>query len=462
MVEPLAFHGSLIHSVSPTSVEILQDALLITGADGKITYCRAGISAEDVPKVLTEQSSGPSSPTVQYLSRYDFLIPGLIDTHNHAPQFPQRGLGQGLHILDWLSQLTFPNEAKFADTAYARRMYERCVGCFLRQGITTASYYGSLHGEATKMLAEICLEKGQRALVGKCNMNRNSPDYYIDASADESLRVTKDFISHVRSLDPNGSLVKPIITPRFAISCTDDLLTGLGKLATHNPDLPIQTHFNEAQQEIDATLSMFPAFTNEADLYEHFQLLTPRSILAHCTIMDDTNGFNKLCRSGAGVAHCPIANTTIGGGFMAAPIRRFLSQSVNVGLGTDSGGGFSSSILDAMRQAIIVSNAREAQKPAEKALSLDEVFYLATLGGASVCGVDGKVGSFELGKEFDAVVVRPNMIVSGDASSEIRNTGGVMTPIEEGDNVRAVFEKFIVSGDDRNIAEVYVKGRRVK
>lgn len=462
MAAALVVHGSLIHCLSPTSVEILEDALLITDSDGKITYCRAGIPTEKIPEILIEQYSGSTPPAVQYLSRHDFLIPGLIDTHNHAPQFPQRGLGQGLHILDWLSQLTFPNEAKFADTAYARRMYEQCVDCFLRQGITTASYYGSLHGEATKILADICLKKGQRALVGKCNMNRNSPEYYIDASTDESLRVTRDFISHVRSLDPVASLVKPIITPRFAISCTDDLLTGLGEIATSNPDLPIQTHFNEAQQEIDATLSMFPGFTNEADLYEHFQLLTPRSILAHCTIMDDTEGFNKLCRSGAGVAHCPIANTTIGGGFMAAPIRRFLDQGVNVGLGTDSGGGFSSSILDAMRQAIIVSNAREAQNPGEKALSLDEVFYLATLGGARVCGVDSKVGNLEVGKEFDAVVVQPNMIVSSEASDDVRNTGGVMTPVEEDDTVRTVFEKFIVSGDDRNIAQVYVKGRRVK
>lgn len=462
MVEPLAFHGNLIHSVSPASVQILQNALLITDAHGKIIHCQSDTSAENVQQVLTEKCPGIPPSTVRYLSPHDFLIPGLVDTHNHAPQFPQRGLGQGLHILDWLSQLTFPNEAKFADVAYARRTYERCVDCFLKQGVTTASYYGSLHGEATKILAEICLEKGQRALVGKCNMNRNSPDYYIDASTEDSLLVTQDFISHVRSLDRDGSLVKPIITPRFAISCTDDLLTGLGELSTRNPDLPIQTHFNEAQQEIDATLSMFPDFANEADLYDHFQLLTPRSILAHCTIMDDVDAFNKVCQSGAGVAHCPIANTTIGGGFMAAPIRRFLSKGVNVGLGTDSGGGFSSSILDAMRQAIIVSNAREAQNSEEKALSLDEIFHLATLGGARVCGVGTKVGNFEVGKEFDAIVVRPNMITTRDASTVIRDVNGIMTPVEDDDSIRTVFEKFLVSGDDRNIAEVYVRGRRVK
>lgn len=462
MPQPLAFHGTMLHSTSISTVEILRETLLTTDAEGIITGCQPGIAAKDVPRKIANDSLDIAPSNIQYLSKYDFLIPGFVDTHNHAPQFPQRGLGQGLHILNWLNQLTFPNEAKFADVAYARRMYERCVDCFLKQGITTASYYGSLHGEATKVLAEICLTKGQRALVGKCNMNRNSPDYYTDSSTEESLRVTEDFISHVRTLDPDGSLLRPIITPRFAISCTDDLLTGLGELASANQDIPIQTHFNEAQQEIDATLSLFPAFANEADLYDHFQLLTSRSILAHCTIMDDVPGFDKVCQSGAGVAHCPIANTTIGGGFMAAPIRRFLNNNVNVGLGTDSGGGFSSSILDAMRQGLIVSNAREAQNSAETALTLDEVFYLATLGGARVCGVGHKVGNFTVGKELDAIVVRPNMITSSNALNVLRDDDGIMTAVEADDDVRTVFEKFLVSGDDRNIAQVYVRGRQVK
>ena len=463
---PLAFHGTLIHAKTIDKIEILQDALIVVDEDGTIISCQANISTDSVPQAISQITSKvgitvhPSS--INHLAHPDFLIPGLIDTHNHAPQYPQRGLGQGLHILNWLDQLTFPNESKFADVNYAHRIYERCVEGFLKQGVTTASYYGSLHGPATKILAEICLRKGQRALVGKCNMNRNAPAFYVEGSVEESLQQTEEFIRHVQELDGKGELVRPILTPRFAISCEDELLAGLGKLAKQHPDMPIQTHFNEAQQEIDATLSLFPAFTNEADLYDHFGLLTPRTILAHCTIMTSESEFAKLAALGCGVAHCPIANTTIGGGFMAAPIRAFLNRGIDVGLGTDSGGGFSSSILDALRQAFIVSNAREVESKGNyKALSLDELFYLATLGGARVCGLGEKVGSFEAGKQFDAVVVRPNELVTREGKV-VRHEDGVMTMVEEGDSVRTIWEKFLVAGDDRNIQRVYVKGRLVR
>ncbi|KAJ3509131.1 hypothetical protein NM208_g15711 [Fusarium decemcellulare] len=320
----------------------------------------------------------------------------------------------------------------------------------LRQGVTTASYYSSLHGDATCVLADTCLAKGQRAFVGKCNMNRNSPDFYRDASTEESLSETQRCIQHIRSIDPKGDLIKHVLTPRFAISCEPDLLRGLGAIATDNPDLPIQTHFNEAQQEIDATLSLFPDFDNEADLYAHYKLLTPRSILAHCTIMTPSET-EKLKAYECGVAHCPTANMTVGGGFMAAPIRDFLRRSIKVGLGTDSGGGFSSSILDSMRHALIASFAKEAEtKGADRGLSLEEVFYLATMGGANVMGLGGEIGNFEIGKQFDAIVV--------DMGSSRK---GVNAPVEEENSTRTVFDKFLMTGDDRNIVQVYVKGRKV-
>jgi len=301
-------------------------------------------------------------------------------------------------------------------------------------------------------LANICNEKGQRALVGKCNMNRNAPDYYRDESVEESLKVTEEVISHIRNLDPKGELLQPILTPRFAISCEDELLEGLGKMAKDDPTLRIQTHFNEAESEKEATLDLFPNFKNEADLYESFGLLNERSILAHCTIMDDYE-MGRMETLKCGVAHCPIANTTVGGGFMAAPIRAFLNRGIKVGLGTDSGGGFSSSILDAIRQAFIVGNARHwITKGAEERLNLQELFYLATLGGARVVGLEDKIGNFEVGKEFDALVV--------DCVSE--DCKGAVTLIEETDNLETLWEKFLVSGDDRNILEVYVKGRLIK
>ncbi|ELR10478.1 hypothetical protein VC83_01814 [Pseudogymnoascus destructans] len=271
--------------------------------------------------------------------------------------------------------------------------------------VTTACYYGSLHGGATKILADICVEKSQRAFIGKCNTGQNNPAYYTDASADESLRVTEDFISHVRSRDPTFSQITPIITPRFAISCTRELLNGLGKIAAENAGLPIQTHFNEAESEIAVTLSLFPEFENEADLYAYFGLLTDRTVLTHCCHMTPYE-MDRLDALNCGVAHCPIANTTVGGGFMAAPIREFLRRDIKVGLWTDSGGGFSSSILDAMWQEFIVSNTRDMMtKGEDKSLSLEECFYMATLGGARVCGIEQESGNFAIGKLFDELHV---------------------------------------------------------
>ncbi|KAH8648614.1 hypothetical protein BX600DRAFT_475545 [Xylariales sp. PMI_506] len=445
---PLVFHGTVIHSLLPAELAIVEDALLIVSADGIIERLDADVPSAKVPEVL---SSLGISHEVRYLSRDQFIIPGFVDTHNHAPQYGQRGLGQSMHILDWLDKVTFPNEARFKDPAHARRVYSSCVDGFLKQGITTASYYGSLHADATNILADLCLEKGQRAFVGKCNMNRNAPDYYRDATVESSLEDTEKCIAHIRGIDPEGKLLKHVLTPRFAITCDPELLSGLGLIAAKNPDLPIQTHFNEAEQEMSFTKTLFPQFENEVDLYHEYGLLTQRSILAHCCYMSDYE-MDRLKELRCGVAHCPISNMTVGGGFMAAPVRDFLRRGIKVGLGTDSGGGFSSSILDAMRQALVASNAREVQSAGrDKGLEIAELFFLATLGGAQVCCLDDKVGNFAVGKEFDGLVI--------DSSA---SGGGVMTMTEEWDSLRTTFDKFIMTGDDRNIQEVYVRGRQVK
>ncbi|OAQ59235.1 amidohydrolase family domain-containing protein [Pochonia chlamydosporia 170] len=445
-----AFHGIIIHSTSLHSLTILENALLVVNPSGQIASLEASIPPDQVPTKLASLNPRPGCP-VTYMPRGQFLIPGFVDTHHHAPQWLHRGQGQGLHILEWLDQVAFPNEARFQDASHAERVYSDVVCGMLRQGVTTASYYGSKHGEATKILADICLSRGQRALVGKCNMSRNAPDYYRDKDEDESLQVTLDCINHIKTIDPRGELVRHVLTPRFAICCEAKLLSGLGDIAKKYPDMPIQTHFNESEQEKNATLTLFPEFTNEADLYQHFGLLNERSILAHCTIMTDYET-KRLAQLKCGVAHCPTANMTIGGGFMAAPVKEFLRNGIKVGLGTDSGGGYSSSMLNAMQHSLVASFARDYldTRDGRAAVSFEEVFHMATLGGAQVVGFDAEVGNFEQGKEFDALVV-----------DVTREAGGVNAPLEDDDSVRTILEKFVMTGDDRNIRSVFVKGRRV-
>ena len=301
------YHGTLIHAPAPSTISILPSALVVVSPEGKITHIIPNIPSGNLETLIRNMKIPTTGdPDIITLPPNGFLIPGFIDTHNHAPQWLQRGLGQGMHILDWLSSITFPNEAKFAKPGYATKAFDLLVKGMLQQGVTTACYYSSLHGSATRILAEICLRKGQRAFVGKCNMDRDSPDYYRESSAQESLRATEECISHISSLDPSGKFIRPVLTPRFAISCTDELLEGLGQIAKARPDMAIQTHFCEAQQEIDYTLSLFPQFKNEADLYSHFNLLTHTSILAHCTILTPYE-LQELEKRKCGVAHCPTA-----------------------------------------------------------------------------------------------------------------------------------------------------------
>ncbi|KAJ5758479.1 Amidohydrolase 1 [Penicillium odoratum] len=446
---PIAFHGTVIHSRRLNELEILENCFLLVDKAGKIQTLQAGVDPNEINSIISDLGYTPDVFPIKYLQRGQFLCPGFVDTHNHAPQWTQRGIGRGKTLMEWLNNVTFAHEAKFADAEYAKRTYSSCVSGFLRHGITTASYYGSLHGEATQILADICLEKGQRALVGKCNMNRNSPEWYRDASVEDSLHQTQELIQHIQTIDPDNKLVRPIITPRFAISCEPDLLSGLGSLAKEHPDTPIQTHFNEAKGEMMLTKELFPQFRNEVELYKSYELLTDRTILAHCIYLEEEE-IEALRELRCGVAHCPISNTTMDF-FMAAPIREYLRRGIKVGLGTDSGGGHSASMLDSMRQAFVVSIARQdATDGQDPALSMAEGFYLATLGGAQVCGLDEKIGNFAVGKEFDALEVHCD------------DNLGIMTPVEDDDSISTIFEKWIMTGDDRNIAKVYVCGRSVK
>jgi guanine deaminase len=197
------------------------------------------------------------------------------------------------------------------------------------------------------------------------------------------------------------------------------------------------------------TKQLYPAFRTEAELYDHFGLLTSKTILAHAIYPEDSE-IVRIAEIGCGIAHCPIPNISMGT-FMVAPVREYLRRGIAVGLGTDSGGGYSSSMLEVMKAAFMVSTARHTlTEGKDEILSLDEGFYLSTVGGARVLGLDDRIGRFAVGMEFDACLV--------DASVE----GGVMAPIETEDGIRGVWEKWLMTGDDRNIVRVWVKGRMVK
>ncbi|KAI8920094.1 guanine deaminase [Powellomyces hirtus] len=460
------FVGTIVHSRSLTELEILSPGVLGVTACGKVAFLESLSSDSDRDASITKilQAHGSEKAHVRKLSPHTLLLPGLIDTHVHAPQYAFTGTGYTLPLLNWLEKYTFPQEKRFASTTHAETLYPKAVSRSLRCGTTTAAWYGTLHVPATKILAQTCARLGQRAFVGKVCMDRNGGDGYVEENAADSLQTTQEFLDSFEKIESDR--VKPIITPRFAISCTPELLRGLGDMAEKN-SLPIQTHCSENAAECAFVQELFPESKNYVDVYAQHNLLNPRTILAHCVHLSDAER-KALRKSGAGVSHCPVSNFGLDSG--ACDVRALLDEQCKVGLGTDVAGGWSMSIVEAMRSAIIASRVvgfgkREVAKIqdghtiAHKTLSLAEVFYLATLGGAELLNIQHSTGNFMRGKEFDALVVDLDASTIGQGGKEELGTRTV--EVFDHDDAAAMLEKFVFVSDDRNIREVYVAGSKV-
>lgn len=331
------------------------------------------------------------------------------------------------------------------DAGRAKEVYSRIVAQTMRQGTTLACYYSSIHAEATNILADLCLAAGQRALIGKCNMDNLSPDHYRESCGD-SIEATKACIQHVRRIDPIGEQLTYCITPRFAPSCSRELMRGLGDLAAAER-LPIQTHISENKAELEMVKGMFPECSSYTNIYDKYGLLTQRTILAHAIYLAQDE-LDLVKSKGAGISHCPASNTAISSG--ECPVREILDMDISIGLGTDMSGGYTASILDAAKLACSVSRHRVIHSGRkELMLGVPEVLYMATLGGARVCNLQSKLGNFTSGKFFDALVIDLGRHRNGRVD------------IFDGESDQTAIEKWVFNGDDRNIARVYVSGRIV-
>lgn len=282
------------------------------------------------------------------------------------------------------------------------------------------------------------------------------PSYYRDETVETGLAATKATIRHIHGLDPEGEVINPILTPRFAPSCTRDSLTHLaGLAASHSPSLRIQTHISENKSEIELVRSVFPECSSYADVYEHYGLLTPRTILAHGVHL--TAAEQALIRSrGAKVSHCPASNSALGSGL--CPVRTLVDGGITVGLGTDVSGGYSPSILEQVRQACLVSRLlKHTPQPGDldgrENLSVEEGLYLATRGGAAVVDMADEIGGFDLGMRFDAQLVELGPArdgASGDSASRVDVFGW--------ESWGEKIHKWVWCGDDRNVRSVWVNG----
>ncbi|CAM9679723.1 unnamed protein product [Sphacelaria rigidula] len=365
-----------------------------------------------------------------------------------------------LPLLQWLETYTFPVEARFKNTTFARKVYEKAVRRHLMYGSTTCSYFATVHLEATKVLVDVIRGLGQRAFVGKVSMDRNAPDYLVEATSD-AKRDVEEFVKFA-SDELDDSLITPVVTPRFVPACTAELLEFLGDVS-RKYDVPVQSHLSESPAEIEWVKQLHPECDSYTSVYERYGLLHERSYFAHCIHCTDEER-ERMLNLKAAVVHCPSSNFMLSSG--VANVRRYLTEGIKVGLGTDVAGGHSCSMLDCIRQTLIATNVCGLQPDEDgnmwNPLSFQEAFHLATMGGAEALGLDGVVGNFEIGKQFDALVVNPS---PGTGGEDVDGENPPQAPFdvfpELGEGMQAAFEKFIFLGDDRNIERVFVAGNRV-
>lgn len=284
-------------------------------------------------------------------------------------------------------------------------------------------------------------------------MDRLSPEDYRDESTEAAVEASKACIEHIKTLDPEYDLLTPIITPRFAPSCTLETLRALGKLH-HEAGVPAQTHISENPSECKLVAELFPECKSYAHVYDSTSLLTSRMILAHAIHLSEEE--RKLIKArGAKISHCPTSNTSLTSG--RAKVRRFLDEGITVGLGTDVSGGYTASILSEAREAVMVSRHVAMDEGDEAKLSVAEALFLATRGGAKVVGLEDRIGGFEVGKDWDAQMVMFDPVgetVGLDPKAGVVDVFG-------GESWEDKVEKWLYCGDDRNTHAVWVKGRLV-
>lgn len=332
---------------------------------------------------------------------YDYqdklILPGMSDLHAHASQYPYRGVGSDKELIEWLSRYAYPTESRYQDLSYAEKSYEVFTEHLRKSYTTRITVFTTIHKEASLLLMKKMEEKGLAGYVGLVNIDQNAPDYYRHKDATESLRVTREFLEEAKEY----SLVKPIITPRFAPSCDEELLKGLGQLAEEY-SLPVQSHLDETISEVAWVKELFPNYESYTDVYYKNHLFgnPSKTVMAHC-IWNTDEEIKRLKDNGVYVAHCPECNFNLMSGI--APIRKYLDNGIHVGLGSDVSGGTSLDLTLQVREAMHASKMRSRYLAKdEKPLSLVDAFYLATLGGGSFFG---KVGSFLEGYQADILVI---------------------------------------------------------
>ena len=360
------------------------------------------------------------------------ILPSFCDMHLHAPQYPMLGIGMDLPLIDWLNTYTFPTEAHFADKEVARRVYSVLAKELIQKGTTRVAMFSSLHTDATIILMEELEKAGVVGYVGKVNMDRNG-GVNLQETTEESINETIRFIKESKKFKH----LKPIITPRFTPSCTNELMEALGRIA-RDYNLPIQSHLSENVGEIAWVKELHPDTTNYYESYEKYGLWNNRTLMAHC-VHSNEKELSAIKDAGVAVVHCPSSNENLTSGY--ARVRKMLDMGIAVYLGSDIAGGDHLSMFDNVAAAIRASKARmKMDEDNTPFLNVEEAFYLATTAPASFFGDK----TFEKGAPLHAIVL------TDDNLPTVRKL-----------SVKERFERAIYRQEENAIKAVYSENKRV-
>jgi guanine deaminase len=375
----------------------------------------------------------PSDIRIEHKPEH-LLIPGFVDTHVHYPQLEMIG-AYGTQLLDWLNRYTFPVELKYRDYEYASEQAVQFLDQLLANGTTTALVFATSSVNSVDAFFAESLRRNLRMISGKVLMDRHAPE----ALCDTAQSAYDDSTALIKKWRGQGRLGYAV-TPRFAPTSTDAQLDAAGALIKENGDAYLHTHLSENVDEIAWVGELFPEQQGYLDTYDHFGLVTDRSVFAHGIHLSDAE-MQRLHDCGSAICHCPSSNLFLGSGLF--PLKRLQQMGVNVTMGTDVGGGTSLSMLSTQ------GDAYKIQQMAGHLLKPLEAFYMATLAGAKALGLDDRIGALVEGYEADMVLL------------DLASTPVIEERMKRADQIEDVLFALSILGDDRSIAQTYVMGESV-
>lgn len=413
---------------------ILKGNIISADSFEKLTIVENGFLVCEDDKIVGIYKTLPSKYKKEKIVDYKdkLIMQSFSDMHLHAPQYPMLGMGMDLPLLDWLNTYTFPTEANFSDPKLARKIYKDLAQKLIKNGTTRVAMFSSMHKEATLILMEELEKAGVTGYVGKVNMDRNG-GVNLEEKTSESISETIDWLKKC-----HFEHIKPIITPRFTPSCTNELMEELGKIAKAN-NLPIQSHLSENRGEIAWVKELHPDCLEYWETYKKYGLWNDRTLMAHCVFSSDRER-KAIKDAGVYVVHCASSNENLISGF--AQIKKMVKEGVRVVLGSDIAGGDHLSMFDNVSATIRASKARNILDDWNTGfLSVGEAFYLGT--SAANMFFDERPG-FAKGNKLHCLVLDDSKLLSVKKLT-----------------VKERFERSMYLRQENPLVAVYSDGRKV-